>query len=626
MRRIFLLISMLLITGVFLRAQTVDVTFQVDMSIVTALETFNPATDTVMIRGSFNGWGDGVMMTPDNNDSVYVVTLTGQPQSTTIFYKFFHTGNNGTWESDPNREVDPGTATTLTVDPSFFDDKNPYTGVQTPVTFTVDMHLPAQGTFDPAVDHVFIAGNFTDWGTSAVEMSDPEGDTTFTVTINNLNSGDLGIYKFVWSHDLTPTNWESGTTGDDIIPNTDGNRIYGVHDGANDVSRFWLNTNPNVQLADGSIFFEVDMSVVSELGVFNSSVDSIQIRGGFNGWNGNDVARSHMIPNAINADDWTLDIPFTQEILGNTEAYKFFIQNGVGSTPYPNTGWEVVLRTSLGSDRNRSVSFEGNPAQEAPFSYWENVNPDWVIEAGTTVECTFSVDMTYAADPDSQGTPQFNQATDSVLWIPRQPLYYAVNGLTWPGEYPRVLVLTDPESDMIYTGTMTINGPSFNGFLYDYGYVSNSDQTLYIEDGGQGGARVRFIGQNGGPRTFDTPWTMPQDVWSNSEKPEEDHPQGWVDVVEQLPINPTSYSLEQNYPNPFNPSTMIRFSIPEKGLVTLKVYSLLGEEVETLINNNEMSNGTYEVDFKGNNLASGIYFYTLKVNNFVSTKKMMLIK
>ncbi|MDZ7625186.1 MAG: T9SS type A sorting domain-containing protein [Ignavibacteriaceae bacterium] len=136
--------------------------------------------------------------------------------------------------------------------------------------------------------------------------------------------------------------------------------------------------------------------------------------------------------------------------------------------------------------------------------------------------------------------------------------------------------------------------------------------------------RVRFVGQNGGPRVFDSPWDMPLDIWTKSPKPEETGPQGWVSVKE-IPGNPQVYSLEQNFPNPFNPSTKIRFSVPEQGLVTLKVFNLLGEEVATLINY-ELTTGTYEADFKGTEISSGIYFYTLTAENFISTKKMILLK
>ena len=112
-----------------------------------------------------------------------------------------------------------------------------------------------------------------------------DNDSIFTVDVNTITSGNLAIYKFVWSTGAASAGtWESINEGDDYFGN-DKNRIYGVHDGSNTVSRFWQNTNPEVQLADGNMFFEVDMSVLTELGVFDPNVDSVQIRGGFNGWN-----------------------------------------------------------------------------------------------------------------------------------------------------------------------------------------------------------------------------------------------------------------------------------------------------------------------------------------------------
>jgi photosystem II stability/assembly factor-like uncharacterized protein len=89
--------------------------------------------------------------------------------------------------------------------------------------------------------------------------------------------------------------------------------------------------------------------------------------------------------------------------------------------------------------------------------------------------------------------------------------------------------------------------------------------------------------------------------------------------------SPVDFSLSQNYPNPFNPVTNINFALPKSGLVTLKVYNALGKEVATLVN--EVKNaGTYNVDFNGTNLSSGVYFYRLTSGDFSSVKKMMLIK
>ena len=86
-----------------------------------------------------------------------------------------------------------------------------------------------------------------------------------------------------------------------------------------------------------------------------------------------------------------------------------------------------------------------------------------------------------------------------------------------------------------------------------------------------------------------------------------------------------SYRLQQNYPNPFNPNTKINYSIPEISFVTLKVYDLLGNEVATLVNE-EKSSGSYEVNFVATVQPSGIYFYKLTANNFVDTKKMIILK
>ncbi|MBL1214561.1 MAG: T9SS type A sorting domain-containing protein [Ignavibacteriae bacterium] len=103
-----------------------------------------------------------------------------------------------------------------------------------------------------------------------------------------------------------------------------------------------------------------------------------------------------------------------------------------------------------------------------------------------------------------------------------------------------------------------------------------------------------------------------------------------TDVENNNSTIPKEYSLEQNYPNPFNPSTTISFKLPQAGKVSLTVHNILGELVKTLINS-EQSAGTKQVIWNGINesgvpVSSGIYFYRLQTNSFVSTKKMMLMK
>ena len=85
------------------------------------------------------------------------------------------------------------------------------------------------------------------------------------------------------------------------------------------------------------------------------------------------------------------------------------------------------------------------------------------------------------------------------------------------------------------------------------------------------------------------------------------------------------YRLEQNYPNPFNPTTNIKFSIPKDGQTSLKFYDILGNEIATYLDE-FVKAGVYNAEFDASNLASGIYFYTLKSGSFTETKRMMLIK
>lgn len=88
---------------------------------------------------------------------------------------------------------------------------------------------------------------------------------------------------------------------------------------------------------------------------------------------------------------------------------------------------------------------------------------------------------------------------------------------------------------------------------------------------------------------------------------------------------PNDFQLMQNYPNPFNPSTTIKYQIPVDGLVSLKVYNLIGQEVASLVNQLQAA-ASYETSFDASKLSSGIYFYTLRAGNFVQTKKMMLMR
>lgn len=105
--------------------------------------------------------------------------------------------------------------------------------------------------------------------------------------------------------------------------------------------------------------------------------------------------------------------------------------------------------------------------------------------------------------------------------------------------------------------------------------------------------------------------------------------QTWIsDEVTGVDDNPAAvntFSLAQNYPNPFNPSTQIQYSIAEAGLVSIKVYDILGREVVNLVNSQQAA-GTYSVDFNAQSLSTGVYIYRIESGSFQDTKKMVLLK
>ncbi|NWG29742.1 MAG: T9SS type A sorting domain-containing protein [Ignavibacteriaceae bacterium] len=96
-------------------------------------------------------------------------------------------------------------------------------------------------------------------------------------------------------------------------------------------------------------------------------------------------------------------------------------------------------------------------------------------------------------------------------------------------------------------------------------------------------------------------------------------------AVEVEVTSPTTFSLEQNYPNPFNPTTKISWQSPVGSHQILKIYDVLGNEVATLVDEYREA-GSYSVEFNAGNLTSGMYVYRLSTNNFVDTKKLILLK
>src|SRR5690606_14912245 len=165
-------------------------------------------------------------------------------------------------------------------------------------------------------------------------------------------------------------------------------------------------------LADGNILFQVDASLLDEIGLYDPAVDSMRVRGGFNGWGDSQPEKSFMNPDFLDANKWFLDVPFLQTEVNSTLEYKFRLQvSDPNSDLAGDAGYERPFSTGGG---NRQVQFEGSAAQQVPEVYFNDIHPDFAI-INQNLSITFRVNMTPATDPAKQPVP-FNPATDRVFW------------------------------------------------------------------------------------------------------------------------------------------------------------------------------------------------------------------
>jgi len=287
----------------------------------------------------------------------------------------------------------------------------------------------------------------------------------------------------------------------------------------------------------------------------------------------------------------------------------------------PNTGWSVgdssiIVRTTNGGSNWLIV----------PFSYYENFScvqfanllTGWIVGGSTVLKTTNGGANWITLIPSLQ---------NSVFLEARFPTLstgYMVGGDLYNG---MGFVLKSTNGGGSWDSLISAN----HYFLYlsfvneNTGWVCGMDgNILRTTDGGRNWDS-QSIGQP-------TAWLHSIQFINSST--------GWVTgsisifktttggVIGITPISgevPNTYHLSQNYPNPFNPSTIIEFSLPKDAMVKIILFDILGREVQTLADEFKKA-GFYKLEFYGNSLTSGTYFYRLQANEFTETKKMVLIK
>ncbi|MDA0986831.1 MAG: T9SS type A sorting domain-containing protein [Bacteroidetes bacterium] len=360
-----------------------------------------------------------------------------------------------------------------------------------------------------------------------------------------------------------------------------------------------------------NIIFSVDMTPYIKMGHFSKATDSLYVRGAFNGWSTDDASRSRMqaIPGS-NLYSLTLQ---HRGAIGDLMNYKFFIKTSVASSIKFESGWELPLLEGGG---NRGLIFDSTSNQQVT-RYYNDVFPDNLMPTGPvyiahTVKLNFKMDMKPAM---KLTTTPFKKGVDTLK------LEYTSN--EWKEGITKVAAYSDANNDSIYEASFSYTTTKFtpNALMYTTKYTSGT-----AEGGGydKGRYRVRYILKTGS--AWPAEYTFPQDTYTEKPPlPIEANPYTLTDVKQMEGVIPTEFTLLQNYPNPFNPSTKIVYGIPTEVKVSLRLFNLLGQEVATLVNDNQKP-GKYSVDFNATNLSSGIYIYRLEAGSVTFTKKMLLMK
>ncbi len=592
------------------------VTFQLDMSVKICEGTFNPATEFVTVPGDLNGWNTSTdTLTDGDGDSVYVKTIN--VAGTTVTYKFFSTGGLG-WENDPNRtyNVPVGGGT---IDPAFFNEDatcNP-PGGNVNVTFQVDMAVKiCEGTFNPATAVVTVPGDLNGWNTATDTLTDGDGDSVYTKT-KSLAENSTVNYKFFATGGL---GWEGDPNRQFVVPVGGGNVPVDFFDRDASCS----------QTANANILWNSDFTAYQQIGWFNPATDSIQVRGAFNAWGGT----------VMEFDPLTTGVYFTTVsglfTLNDPIFHKYFIDldEATAEARFPGyssdqDGVRYDHPYTVG-DGNRQFVLTGGGNQATPLAYYSDINPQGALLNNTdTVTVTMSVNMGSAVN---DGIP-FDPNADTVYIIFIDRMWKGAQAANRGGladAFADVkLTPTAAAGDTVYEGSFTVIGKAHYGIMYVYEFRSNSGSTSQEGSGlgAQYGRRVRYI-QPLAPNSFPRYYTAPMDTWKkNAPLNVETPPYNPLASVaeDHTPGVPAGFKLGQNYPNPFNPATKMKYTVPERAHVSLKVYNLLGQVVSTLVDQ-QQSAGNYIATFEANNLPTGVYFYRLEAGRFTETRKMLLLK
>lgn len=482
------------------------------------------------------------------------------------------------------------------------------------VTIQCDMGAQVfKGFFTPGTDTLVVRGDFQEdlgdpggnWQGNMFELTDGDNDTVYTGTwtFPADSAGKDYEFKFV----ISPDGWE----------NADNRMFTLTAPGPQVLPKYWFSNDSSYVIVvhvTNTIVFNADIGGIIGVGAggaFDPDEDSLQVMGlDWDQLGTNVIGNRTMekVPFTFGKYTTTLTVTSGSATMGEGDSTKWKFK-AFPDARFSNGGWET------GEDRWHIYQSDGATItlpEIVPriFPLFDTLQND--------INVTFNVDMSAPVnqyngeliDPSTlefvgmRGGADFLGNWSSGCWcpddtIPNPPLMY---------------VLTDMGNN-IYSRTVFLPGGTQGGGVFEYKYAMMYPGADTVNGGSSPLDNEGGFGINHSFLLVDGPDIVLDNVFGD-----------FTTSVEQLEdLVPNRFSLEQNYPNPFNPTTTIRYSITDPGLINLKIFNLLGEEVMVLVNEEQVT-GVYEATFDASRLASGVYMYTLTNGSKSLTKKMMLLK
>lgn len=488
------------------------VTFQVDMTAQVQGATFNPATDTVWARGSFNGWGNFVLTNNPSgaNTNLYTGTYddTVDTNGAQLDYKFatsvigYESTANG--PGDNRATLLPVTSgSSLVLPVQFFSDAG--SPVAYPCVFQVNLAQQiVLGVFNPNTDTVEVQGDFEGWTSGYTLTNDPSILTTNQVT-SAVNSnvyvgtyliagspGQVNEFKYV----IQPINKYEFPSALNGVGQNNNRFVFVVSNQT--LPDVYFSDQATTPVVTNSVTFSVDMTDQIISGVMSNQ--QVRLSGDFNNWDSsgthNNICTNN--PSASNTNIYSCTVNFTNGV-NTTTQFKFGYVNGNWEIN-PSHTYPGNPSVSPGNNRNFNMPDVNNANVALPTVYFNDTSPNSVLPAATMV--TFSVNMTNAVGTDAH---VFNPNTDSVylnglvLTNGGPSLNSVVPGYAFapwtnnPTGNPlgNFLMQNNPLGSEIYTIQLPIPGGYPAMVSYQYSINGNPDEALNFTN------HIRYIRTTG---------------------------------------------------------------------------------------------------------------------------------